>query len=174
MKLSTISAAITAPITLAYASQYTVENYVLYGAQDSTGAYPNYAQSIIVGSDPIRISKYFSFFLFRKIPRQNSITATNITCQQRIRWSSSRLQPPINLSTTPVLLPAPRAPIRPCTGPWTWIPHRRRSRCIVRGNISLDNRFLVRFGCDGYVRDFVSVIGISNVLLLMLLLMMRR
>ena len=80
MKLSTISAAITAPITLAYASQYTVENYVLYGAQDSTGAYPNYAQSIIVGSEPIKISKCFPFpvpfpFLFLgKKPQQNSIS----------------------------------------------------------------------------------------------------
>lgn len=65
MKLPTISAAITVLITLAYAQQLTVENFVLFGAQDSTGAYPNYTQGIVVGSDPIHISKCL-FLSFRK------------------------------------------------------------------------------------------------------------
>ena len=65
MKLSTFSTAIMVSITLAYAQQLTVETFVLFGAQDSTGAYPNYTQGIVVGSEPITISKCLIFrFLF--------------------------------------------------------------------------------------------------------------
>ena len=62
MKFSTISTAIMAPITFAYAQHLTVENFVLYGAPDSTGATPNYTAGIVVGSFPVAISKCFSSF----------------------------------------------------------------------------------------------------------------
>lgn len=59
MKLSTISTALTLLITSAYAAEEILETFVLLGAQDSTGATPNYTQSIVVGSDPVHISKFF-------------------------------------------------------------------------------------------------------------------
>lgn len=55
MKLSTISAAVTVPITLAYA-EVILQYYVLLGAQDSNGTYPNYTQAVVVGSDPLHIT----------------------------------------------------------------------------------------------------------------------
>ena len=74
MKLSTIAAAITAPITLAYAQQYQTEAFVLFGPQDSTGNYPNYTLGpLVVDAFPLTLSKFFilfflsfflSFFLF--------------------------------------------------------------------------------------------------------------
>ena len=57
MKLSTIAAA-TASITLAYASRLQTEDFVLFGAQDSTGNYPNYTQGLVVGAFPYTISKF--------------------------------------------------------------------------------------------------------------------
>ena len=78
MKLSTIAAAITAPITLAYASRYQTEAFVLFGAQDSTGNYPNYTLGpLVVDADPLTLSKFFhshhsfihSFFFLTKPQR---------------------------------------------------------------------------------------------------------
>lgn len=84
MKLSTISTAFTVLITSAYAQELTVEDFTLFGFQDSTGAYPNYTQGIVVGSVPIHISECFFFLYFLKKPlsktplRQNLTMATNI------------------------------------------------------------------------------------------------
>ena len=57
MKLSTISAALSIPITYACAQHLTDYTFVLFGAQDSTGATPNYTAGIVVGSFPVPISK---------------------------------------------------------------------------------------------------------------------
>ena len=73
MKLSTISTALTVLITSAYAAEEIIETFTLFGAQDATGATPNYTQSIVVGSDPIHISRSsFSPFPLFGEPRQTS------------------------------------------------------------------------------------------------------
>ena len=147
MKLSTIAAAITAPITLAYASRYQTEAFVLFGAQDSTGNYPNYTLGpLVVDAYPLTLSKFFilfflsfflsSFFFFEKTPTI-LIIATNMICYQRIRWWSRRLKLLLNL-TTIVLSSAPMASIRLWARLRSWIPHRHRSLCNVQARISLD------------------------------------
>ena len=57
MKLSTIAAALSVSISYASAQQLTNYEFVLFGAQDSTGATPNYTAAITVGSVPVKISK---------------------------------------------------------------------------------------------------------------------
>lgn len=74
MKFSTISAALSVPITFAYAQHLTNYEFVLFGAQDSTGATPNYTQGFTVGSVPVKISMCLIllpplFFLYSK-PRR--------------------------------------------------------------------------------------------------------
>ena len=145
MKLSTIAAAITAPITLAYASRYQTEAFVLFGAQDSTGNYPNYTLGpLVVDAFPLTLSKSFilfflSFFLsfcFWESP-PILIIATNIICYQRIRWRSRSLKLLLNL-TMIVLSSAPMASIRLWARLRSSIPHRPRSLCNVQARTFLD------------------------------------
>ena len=145
MKLSTIAAAITAPITLAYASQYQLETFVLFGAQDSTGNYPNYTLGLlVVDALPLTLSNfsffsfflYFFFFVFQKTPTI-LIIATDMICYQRIRWRSRSLKLPHNL-TMIVLSSALMASIRLWAQLRSWILHRHRSLCNVQARISLD------------------------------------
>ena len=107
MKLSTISTALTVLVTSAYAAEEIIETFVLFGAQDATGASPNYTQGIVVGSDSIHISQYFQhildiIFSFSK-PPQNLTIITNMFGQQRIHWWSHPLNVQFSLSTTTVL-----------------------------------------------------------------------
>ena len=105
MKLSIISTASTLLSTIVYAAEETLDTFTLFGAQGSTGATPNYTQSIVVGSDPVHISKFFSFPLYLSLPdNPTDLTmATNLKCQQQIRWSSCPLKTLCYLSITTVL-----------------------------------------------------------------------
>ena len=127
------------PIPFAYAQHLTVENFVLYGVQESNGITPNYARGIVVGSVVIHISK----FVFKK-SAQNSIIVTDIFLLQRTRSRSSRLKTRISLSAMNVLSRGLMATIRRWAGRRLWIQRRLRSCWVVRVFIFLDFAFFLK------------------------------